>query len=453
MATPPLVPSPKLDSSQDLNRTPTSQIASQPGSAQKNNSVLGCEELDRELVPPGRQSRENLASQFPEPPAVPRLAGTQLGEVPPHIAHSEQYLALSEADRHKLSGFSVNAPEFVPRSVTPTKFSASQAQILHVTPPPPPPPPPPRPVVLQQTAASVSTVPASMPHPQVTLLDSRQVMAPVVSQAFTQPPPPPTKVAVNRGGQFHAPLGRMSPQLIPHVAAAAAAQGRHSPTPAFILPKQPSASATSSQGAAVAAQAAAALQAGHPAVPGMIQYAQAPYAVAFPTPPPPPGQPPPAARYAAAYAYARPPFIPPAAAYPATWAEKPPPTADKLQGRIPAHKLTTQEKMWVQANSQVYTSMALPVSTQSARLATTYQPNTVLNRGAMLKPEPLKQPHSQPSVSKEGAALLAAAGSPLQQQLGAEKPAQKVYRLVQEGFLVMVILRGLPGSGKSALAK
>ena len=473
LATPPLVPSPKMDNG-DLARSGSASVLSGTtgaGVVQKSSAgataaaaaaatgVMNCEELERDLITPV----SGYNAQFSDPPQVHRLTGTHVAKVasPPQVQHqqqvrSEQYLSLSEADRQKLSGFSVNAPEFVPRSVTPTKFSASPAQqptLAHIAPPPPaPPPPPPHPLVMQTASGPVVSSAALTlpPHSQVKLLDSRQVVAPVVTQAFTHPPPPPPsgKVPVNRSGQFHAQLGRMSPQLIPHVA-----QGRHSPTPAFILPKPPTVSGGNSQSAAVAAQAAAAaLQtqavAAGAVPPGIIQYAQAPY-VAFPAPPPP-SQPPPPARYAP-YQYTRPPFLPPGAAYPAAWTDKATAAVEKLQGR--AHKVNPKDKLWAAgAPAQVY---SLPTSTQSARVAANFQPNTVLTRGAKVKNEAVNvKPQQQIAAAhnKEGAALVAASGSPLQLSMEKSPGVEKVERLLQEGKRVMVILRGLPGSGKSTMA-
>ncbi len=99
---------------------------------------VNCEDLERELMnttsakqaePPtvgpiyttqGQLTQGQLSQgQFPEPPKVQRVLSTGTYN---RIAHSDQYLALSEADRQKLSGFSVDAPEFVPRVITPTRF-------------------------------------------------------------------------------------------------------------------------------------------------------------------------------------------------------------------------------------------------------------------------------------------------------------------------------------------
>ena len=436
IATPPLVPSPKMASQE---RTPNSQVI---GNAvtQQTSTVLNCEDLERELIGSGQQVRDSCVgqyaqNQFTDPPQIHRLTGTQMNKTP-QVLHSEQYLSLSEADRQKLSGFSVNAPEFVPRSVTPTKFATTQAQqVTHQAPPPQP---------VQNTMVA-PPAPAQMPisstvHvPQAKLMEGRPVVAPVVTQTF-QHPPPPAKMPINRNSPFHVPLGRMSPQLVPHVAAP---QGRHSPPPAFILPKQPTVSV--GQSAAAAQAHAAALQAGHAAVPGMVPYPQAPYAVAFPAPPPPP---PPPARYAH-YAYTRPPFLPPGAPYPAAWTEKTPQTGEKLQGRSGVHRTGSKEKLWNQG--PVYSNVHVPVSTHNTRVAANFQPNTVLSRGAKLnKNEPGKQ-QQHLARSKEGAALVAATGSPL--SLAMEKPVQRVERLLKEGHSVMVILRGLPGSGKSSMAR
>ena len=372
LATPPLVPSPKINT-QETSRTPNAQVVGNVNVLQQATSIMNCEDLERELISstqtPKDSAGQYVPNQFTEPPQVHRLAGPQVNKAP-QIIHSDQYLSLSEADRQKLSGFSVNAPEFVPRSVTPTKFVTSQAQpVTHV----PPPPPAPAPALAQHAIVASSAISSSVSLPQVKLMEGRAVMAPAVSQSFPLPPPP-SKVPINRNSPFHVPLGRMSPQLVPHVAA----QGRHSPTPAYILSKPPAqVTVGATPTAAAAAQAhAAALQTGHAAVPGMIPYPQAPYAVAFPAPPPPP---PPPARYAH-YAYPRPPYIPPAAPYPAAWSEKSPQAVgDKGQVRSAVHKSGSKEKLWAQG-SAAYANVHTPIPSQNTRVAANFQPNTVLSR-------------------------------------------------------------------------
>ncbi len=134
---------------QEMNRTPSGPGLL--GANQTGPGLLGatqmkpvnCEDLERELMnttsakaaePPtvgpiytsqGQLAQGQLTQgplsqgQFPEPPKVQRVLSTGTYN---RIAHSDQYLALSEADRQKLSGFSVDAPEFVPRVITPTRF-------------------------------------------------------------------------------------------------------------------------------------------------------------------------------------------------------------------------------------------------------------------------------------------------------------------------------------------
>ena len=436
LATPPLVPSPKI-TSQEPSKTPNSQVIGNVNILQQASSVMNCEDLERELICSAQTPKDNtgqyVQNQFTEPPQIHRLAGAPINNKTPQVIHSEQYLSLSEADRQKLSGFSVNAPEFVPRSVTPTKFVTSQAQpVTHV---PPPPAPAPHTIIASPAQIAISS---AVTMPPVKLMEGRAVVAPVVSQAFQHPPPPP-KVPMNRNSPFHVPLGRMSPQLVPHVTA----QGRHSPTHAYILPKPPAqVSVGTTHNAAAAAQVhAAALQT---AVPGMIPYPQPPYAVAFPAPPPPP---PPPARYAH-YAYTRPPFLPPGPPYPAAWSEKSPQPVEKIQGRSAVHKSGSKEKIWVQGSA--YPNIHTPGSAPSTRIAANFQPPTVLSRGTKAKNEPVKQ-QQHLIHNKEGAALVAVTGSPI--QLAMEKPVQKVERLLKEGKFVMVILRGLPGSGKSSMAR
>ena len=440
LATPPLVPSPKM-TSQDSSRTPNSQVIGNVNVLQQASSVMNCEDLERELISSAQTPKDStgqfVQNQFTEPPQIHRLAGAPINKTP-QVLHSEQYLSLSEADRQKLSGFSVNAPEFVPRSVTPTKFVTSQAQpITHVPPPPAPPPPVPAPHTIVASPAQIA-ISSAVTMPPVKLMEGRAAVAPAVSQAFQHPPPPP-KVPINRNSPFHVPLGRMSPQLVPHVTA----QGRHSPTHAYILPKPPAqVSVGATPSAAAAAQVhPAALQ---PAVPGMIPY-QPPYAVAFPAPPPPP---PPPGRYAH-YAYTRSPYLPPGAPYPVTWSEKSPQVGEKVQGRSAGHKSASKEKHWMQGSA--YQNVHAPVPAQSTRIAANFHPPpTVLSRGTKAKNESVKQ--QQHLVhNKHGAALVAVAGSPI--QLAMEKPVQKVDRLLREGKFVMVILRGLPGSGKSSMAR
>ncbi len=165
------------------------------------------------------------------------------------------------------------------------------------------------------------------------------------------PGPPPAGVAVSRGSPFAVPLGRMSPQLVPHMAGAA--QGRHSPTPTgYILPKPPAVSMAS----AAAVQAASAQP--HVAIPGVIPYAQAPYAV-YPPPPPPAGYP--------AYApYPRPPFaLPPGAPYPHG--------AEKAGSRAGVKAGGKEKQLWATHPAGIAVHPTIPVPVSGTRVAANFQ--------------------------------------------------------------------------------
>ena len=174
LGTPPLVTSPK----QEMNRTPSG-----PGLLGANQmKPVNCEDLERELMnttspkslePPTGAPIYTTQGQFPDPPKVQRMLSAGAYS---RIAHSDQYLALSDADRQKLSGFSVDAPEFVPRVITPTKFDLTA---------PPGAPPGSMPEV------TVTVAPIQTPSQPVSAATPLGVVAPVSTRGeITQPSRP-----------------------------------------------------------------------------------------------------------------------------------------------------------------------------------------------------------------------------------------------------------------------
>ncbi len=344
-------------------------------------AAVNCQDLERELMKQGGHGREDTG-RYAEPPRPQRLAGAGVGQMLGVDAGSNENL-------DRWSQFSVDAPEFVPRSFTPINPA--------------------------QTAASSAEI----------------LTEPALQSRLNTVQPFPMKA----GSPFQAlqpPLVSVSPQVVPPQVTAAqlASQSRHSPSPTFLIPK------VSSQ--TVNPVAHAAMQA-HPNI-GVIPY---PYPVAsFPYPP----------TYAQVQ-YRPPPFIPPggaATAYPNIWSTDS--KAEMKAGTRPAQPQAyaygtkvQQQHVW-QQNVHGMPPRSSPVS--HAMMGGQGSPG--IRRRDQKYGEGQKPRNNPSGDGRDVNSMLQS--HPVMTDSDVHSK-ERISIMLREGKKVLILMRGPPGSGKSTLAR
>ena len=395
-------------------------------------------------VSPGQQEAQSGISFGPQQSMQP----------PPHRQHHVFMYGQQQQQQFKPgSQFSVDAPEFVPRSFTPGALMDPQYQ--QQTPPMHHPIPPPQAVTQQQ---------APPPLPPNAL---QPYMAAVAAAAAAQGAPPPSQ----------APPPHLQPDNYQ-------AQGRNSPAPTFLIPKmQPSSNSQQmmqqqqyqqqQQYLAAAAAAAAVAVASYPGN-GNGGGGFPPPAFTQPPPPPPqavgPGvsqqqqaqqqpqqQPQQFHNAAPATAVMSNPFL----VHPWSGGKSPPlPIASVTHSNNLSSPTTTvasnssplQSSMVSSSSSSKALSLAQRVVQQgtvrSVRDNKHHQQQGGTQGGppptntALLTTSQHQHPIMSPKMAKRG-----------QHELTAPKARDRIKSLVNGGKHVIVLLRGPPGSGKSTLAK
>ena len=362
-------------------------------------SATNCEDLERELMKTydGGSLNRSDQSAFATPPSV-RRNRTQA-----KIPHPGNLNHLPAQSQYPASQFSVNAPEFVPRSFTPTNLTHSQPpgqldQLQHVQ---------------------------GMPQGGV-------VPLPNLSQ-----PPPVFPMAVTSGGAYQAPVGRLSPQMN-NVNMGSSGLGSPSNPPP--MPASSSIAGFSVSDTATTMVSSGGHVQGNPSF--MIPKVQQnmgtnpvlstqpgtgvgliPFQPAYPPPNMAPfgAYPTPGPVYPQQYPF-RAPFLPHLGF---GWA-KDSKSPNKQFGHPPNPRMNTQGK----------------------------------HPGQKDKKGQIVQPNNRPGSGNNNKHLQASSASAVsgvkktyQNVVTAEKAKQKVQNLLNEGKKLLILLRGCPGSGKSTLAK
>ena len=389
-------------------------------------NAVNCEELEREMFNKSSESHDTrftMSQQRVAPPnSIASLhAGMQqisLAQLTNHAAMPPQQLHPQNAMHHARSQFSVDAPEFIPRAFTPgtmNKLGHLPDMIVAQNNPPP-----------QMVAQSAVTPQNALQHPQNTPQQPQSTLPQSSQSALQQtqnqqnalqqqhqPAPPP------HNALQQAPNALQQPQNALQQPPASVTMGRISPNMQNISTVATSTMLTQEQLVSVSGQhQIVGRNSPIPTVPGAPAYilpkVAPPNVHSGVMPPPPPG---------VSLMYAP---------MPATYPQFP--------GAYPATFNQLQHPFLVQAWSGGRKNHTQPL-----------HPSHPTSRQKLIS----GMVHKGRSDSSGKGHLLSASKLPHrnQHEMTPQQAKEKVQNVIKQGKKVMAILRGLPGSGKSTIAK